>query len=645
MRRYLNTTAALAALLIACGKDEPAPQPAAATPEVQATPAEAPKAEEKPRELGGSASPTPSSAAPPAPVVLAPLVATPFPGERAQLTPTTIANFPTDIVAVGGTPSLQALVASVAAWSKKIPNSQVPDDPLAAALNAMQGVTGIDMAWLDADKPLRFAVPDPKKYPEGFYVLVQAKPGTTQNLLKATGATPGNGHFVTLDVGGKKVFIDEAPGDLVIVTSHDDLAKSLGGFTTELAAWVPKDALVLESSGENLLRVYAEDLAKAKEFVGMMTSAGGDDPQVMRMANLATGGFALVEGAARLSMALDFAGDFPRVGFGFVGQPGSPLEGIAKSLADHKIAYAGMVPADAWLALGFDVEGASLMQDAQAVVDAMTKSGAGPLAQIAWTDDERAQMVGLLQKAQSLSGSQNMMWLRQDGERPFVFESVSSSKDGAELQKTLFAFADLFYSKIWGQLRPMAIAQGMSEAEVPAQMAFEDFLKLASSKASPLGISMAVGKGSTKAGSQLSSFELGVDWSRLPPRAELAAVAKVVGNSYGFSLSGEGQAFTTVIGPNAIERATRLLDAAATPPEATDPWLAMAKDHALFAMLRPARLMRALMGLVPDLASKGAEIGQIPDDPIVVRGKSDGKQLYLELTVPLQALVAIDKIR
>ena len=75
---------------------------------------------------------------------------------------------------------------------------------------------------------------------------------------------------MTIDVQGKKVFIDQAPGDLVVVTSHDGLAKSLDAFTKELAAWVPKDALVLESSGENLLRVYAEDLQKAKEFVGKL---------------------------------------------------------------------------------------------------------------------------------------------------------------------------------------------------------------------------------------------------------------------------------------------------------------------------------------------------------------------------------------
>ncbi len=654
MRRYLSTTAALSVLLFACGKDEPAPpapQPAAATVPTEKAPADPTKVAEdqaagdkakEPNNMG--AAPT----TPPAPTgaVLPALVAGTGPGDRAALSPSSIATFPADIIAVGGTPSLSALVSAFAAQASKVPGQELPPDPLATALAGIQSQVGIDLSWLDVDKPLRFAVPDPKKYQDGFVMLLAEKAGAPLDPAKIAGATPGNGHLLTIKLGEREVFLDRVVEGHVLVTSHGDLAKSLDGFVKELGAWTPKDPLVVDTSVENLVRIFAEELKSAKEMVAMMGGAAGEDPagQMAQMMKMATGGFALVEGASRMSLSLDPNGDFPRIGFAFRGLPGSPLDKAAKDLAGRKIALAGAVPADAWLAFGFDIQGASYLSDAQAIVDAVTKGGLGPMP-VTWSDDEKKAMHDLIVRAQELSGSQNMAWIRQEGSRPFIFESVTDAKDGKALQSTLLELGEFFYKKVWAEGRKAMLAQGGPASEMPEQIAFKDFVSLASKNLGAMGFGLAVNESTTKAGNPVGALEFRIDWSRLPMQGPTKAIGDAIGDNIGIALAGESQRFATVIGPDAAVRATRVLDEAANPAEQLDPWLALAKDHVFFAMLRPARLLRALVDLVPDLAERREAIGAMPDDPFVVRGVSDGTQVYFEAIIPVKVIMSLANIR
>src|SRR5690606_11830988 len=111
------------------------PQPTPA-PETQATPAPEGGEAVKPLTADPKKEPAPTEPTKLMPAEPAAASAT-FPGERAQLSPTTIATFPTDIVAVGGTPSLQGLVASFSGQLKNMPNAQVPPDPLPMAIGAI----------------------------------------------------------------------------------------------------------------------------------------------------------------------------------------------------------------------------------------------------------------------------------------------------------------------------------------------------------------------------------------------------------------------------------------------------------------------------------------------------------------------------
>ena len=274
----------------------------------------------------------------------------------------------------------------------------------------------------------------------------------------------------------------------------------------------------------------------------------------------------------------------------------------------------------------------------------MTKGGLGPMP-VTWSDDEKKAMHDLIVRAQELSGSQNMAWIRQEGSRPFIFESVTDAKDGKALQSTLLELGEFFYKKVWAEGRKAMLAQGGPASEMPEQIAFKDFVSLASKNLGAMGFGLAVNESTTKAGNPVGALEFRIDWSRLPMQGPTKAIGDAIGDNIGIALAGESQRFATVIGPDAAVRATRVLDEAANPAEQLDPWLALAKDHVFFAMLRPARLLRALVDLVPDLAERREAIGAMPDDPFVVRGVSDGTQVYFEAIIPVKVIMSLANIR
>lgn len=662
MRPIPTTTAALCALLVACGKDDPAPTPTPTPAQGQTSaPERDPAAEHKTTEPG-AADPTvkdpgsqpgageqkdpstadPKTPTPPTPVPAQPLVASaPAPDESA-LTPSSIASFPAEIVAVGGTPSLAALVQAFTSQAQRVPNAQIPPDPLPMALAMIQQKAGVDLSWLDTDKPLRFAVPDPKAYPEGVVLLLPLKAGATVDAKTIPGATEGGGHFLSVDLGGKKVFVDKTVDGHLLLTSHDDLAKKLEAFAKELAGWTPSDPLVVDTSVEHLTRIYAADLAQAKGMIDSIGSSMAQRPemgtQMGPALEMAKTGFALVEGTQRIGLSLDPRGDFPRVALSFRGLPGGKLDGIIKELAARKIALAGAVPEDAWFAMAYDIEGATYFSDAQAVVDAITRVPMGPMP-VSWSEDEKKELLALFEKAQTLQGGQGAFWARQQGSNAFIFESLSDTTDGVAMQANVLAIGELIYKKVWSEGRKAMLAQGAPADQLPENMSFKDFVGLMSKNTGALGISVGVNEAATRGGAKAGALEVKIDWSRLPLEGEAKAIADAVGNEIGLGFVGEGQRFATVIGPEAAARAARLLDAPVGEP--SDSWIAKAQDHAIFALLRPARLLRTLAAFVPDLAAKKATIDALADDPIVVRGRSDGTAFYLEGTLPAKVIAGL----
>lgn len=636
-RRSLLTLTTAATMLFACGKKdpEPAPQPAAAdvaqpAPEKAETKAEA-KAD---AEVAKPAAP--DVAPPSAPAQELPAAATP--PARAPLQLGSVETFPADVVAVAGAQSLAGLVKSFADQAKRggvgVPDGQ---DPLAMAIGALQSQAGIDLAWLDTDKPLRLAVPDPKKYVDGFILLAPVKADAKPDAKAFPNAVPkAEGHWAKVTLEGRAIFVDELEGHLV-VTSHGNLFKDLGPFLKDLAAWTPKEPLVVDTSVENLVRIFKDQLESARGMVAMLAGGAGKDQQLAAqaatMVQMANKGFALVEGTSRIALSLDPNGDFPRIGLAFRGLPGGPLEKAAADMAGRKLTFQGAVPADAWFVLGYDVPGAGAFSDAESLVQSITSSQ-NPMAP-KWTEDDKKHLTALVTKMIELQDSQSVSWLRQEGSHPLVFEGLSASKDGAEMQATILQAGQFFFDKVWAAVREQALASGAPAAQLPEKMDVRGFLGLATQQLSAIGFNASVVEATTKGGLKASGFEFKIDWDRMPfKNPMIGVVAKLLGDKIGLALGGEGKFFAAAFANDSATRVAALLDLAPSLPTAQDPWVAKAGDGPLYILLRPARLLRALSDVIPQLAAKQAYIASLPDDPVMLQGSSDGKTLSLELTLP-----------
>lgn len=637
-RRSLLTLTTAATMLFACGKKdpEPAPQPAAADV-AQPAPEKTEKRELADKADAEAAKPAAPDLAP-APVAPPSQVAGATPPERAALQIGSVETFPADVVAVAGAQSLAGLVKSFADQAKRggvgVADGQ---DPLAMAIGVLQAQAGVDLAWLDTDKPLRIAVPDPKKYEDGFVLLAPVKADAKPEAKAFPNAVPkADGHWAKVTVEGRTIFVDELDGHLV-VTSHGNLFKDLGPFLKDLAAWTPKEPLVIDTSVENLVRIFKDQLDSARAMVAMLAGGAGKDAQLSAQAattvQFANKGFALVEGTSRISFAMDPGGDFPRIGLAFRGLPGSPLEKAAADMVGRKLSFLGAVPADAWFALGYDVPGVGAFSDAESLVQSIT-SGQNPMAP-KWTDEDKKHLTALVTKMIELQDSQSVSWMRQDGSHPLVFEGLSASKDGAALQATILEAGQFFFEKVWASVREQALASGAPAAQLPEKMDLRGFLALASQQLSAIGFNASVVEASTKSGVKASGFELKIDWARLPFKDPMVSlIGKLLGDKVGVSLGGEGKFFAAAFAGDSATRVANLLDLATNLPTAQDPWVAKASESGLFLMIRPTRLLRALGDIVPQLAAKQAYIAGLPDDPVVIQGASDGKTLSVELTLP-----------
>jgi hypothetical protein len=130
-----------------------------------------------------------------------------------------------------------------------------------------------------------------------------------------------------------------------------------------------------------------------------------------------------------------------------------------------------------------------------------------------------------------------------------------------------------------------------------------------------------------------------IDWTRLPLQGEAKSLGDLFGNDIGIALAGEGQRFSSVLGPNAAARAAELLDSEVGEPR--DSWLKKSQNQAFFLILRPARLLRPLSSIIPELAENKAMIDSLSDDPIFIRGRSEGGALYIEGSLPAKLIATM----
>lgn len=638
MRRTFLTPALMTLAMMACHKDEQkpppattaatqAPAPAAATPD--ATGGEAkPAADDKPKEE------------PPKPVEATPLAAaaSAAPVDQPALSATSVAELPQPIVAVVGTPSLKALVATFVERAKQVPGLTQTADPIAFVLERVKtsfGLTSTD--WLDLDKPLRLAVPDPKKYPDGFVALLPVGGGAKLETSVFASAKPKDGgHWASLEAApGKTLYLD-LEGDVLVLSSHPTLVKDLGGFVKELSGWTPADPLVLDGAVGNARTIFAAELAAAKaQMDGMakqLEEAGMKAPQLAAMQAMATGIFGVIDGLDRVGVALDPRGDFPRVAISFRPVAGSKLATTIAEAGKRRPALAPLVPAEAWFAAVYDMDAKGLF-DPESLMKALASEGKLPLEEA----DVKAA-VGLLGRLNELGTGSSAVTVSTSDSFPFALESISGVTDGAGAREALFGFLGLLFDKAWGKARAQLAQNGVPAEQLPGET-FPAFVEGVARLSGPAGI-----KPSIVSGDGVDALALDLDWSRVGggrlPSQLSDLLLRLVGPRVELGFSAAANRIAFGFGPHGAARAKESVNKGLDGGVA-DPWIARAaKDDFAVLSIRPTRLARALVDL-PQVAAKRDAIGKLPDDPILVEGASDGTTARVTVTIPLQLVMGL----
>jgi len=636
--------ALVAVALVACGKDEPPASPAshaAPTAPTAPTAPAAPPLERAPHAAdqagvasgapGAAGTPTPAA---PAPEPLAPASASPLP-TLAPIDGTTVATIPPSILAVGGLASLDALAAAVGGHAPALA------DIAQAAVARVKETFGLaDAAWFAVDRPVRFAVPDPRAWPEGFVLALPIALGHKLAPEAIRDAKPKvEGHWAKLERMGRAFYLD-VRGDVLLVTSHADMVKKLGDFPEALAAWTPKQALVVEASVANARVIFANELAEAqaqsKRMGEMLREAGLASAQLEAMESIAGGLFGLVADLDRAGFALDPAGDFPRVEASFGARPGSPLAATFADLAQRRPSLASAIPGDAWLALAYDIAPSDLLET-DTIVRALTTSDKP------WPKAEAEALAADLARLQPLLSGPAAMWARVSGAFPFGLEVVSAVSDPPAARGLLLAILERVFAQTWGATRQELVASGLPESQLPG-LRPADFMRGVAPLARAFGATPSLVVGDA---THADALTLDLDWARAGGGRLPGAIASMLSRMIGVRLeaglaAGAGRTALT-FGPEGAARAVALTTEG--PHTIADPWIAYAEEGAFaFVTLRPTRLLRALADL-PQLASKRAAIVKLPDDPLVLAGRASGARVTLTLTAPVALVSGLLNLR
>lgn len=636
MRRFqrLITTSLLSAAIVApgCKKDEPVP-----APEPAADVAAAEKPPEQP------VTPKPADPKPVEPKPETPEVK-PEPGvapsgsfiQRPPLSSETIAELPADVLGVGATASLKSLVE---AFTKLQPGA--PD--FDALLSLLQRGSGLgDLSKIAWDKPLYVVFPNPTRWEDGFVWVATTADGFD---VKATfpGATENAGVF-TLDLEGNSLAIQHS-GSHLRIASHADLLTTLGDFLGgPLVAWTPKNHLQLDGSIENALKVYAKEIAEARQMLPMLQKqleeGGADAGQLAMLSQTAESSLALLEGTRRIGLAVDPTTDFPRIAFTATFKEGTDGAAFVADTKDRKASFAKEIPGSAWLSFAgaWDPKlGASTVEEIEALLGGVYAD----MDMVQWGPGELKAIAEKIVKLQGLAGVQQAFWMHTVGERPFALESISSVTDAVEWRATLLAVFDALLEKFWAVAKT-ELAEEMGADGKKFEGGLEEAFALASEMAAPMGIKLEKRKDDALAGVKVS-----IDWSKIPADGEVEEreVAKrLFGDTLELGIATKGDRAAVTLSPDGWARAEALA-AGATTTSDLSPWLTRASERAWMVLtVNPAPLLDVASKFPNVDADMAGMMRQIPALPITVEGIGGSDRLHVELELPLDLLKAFGNL-
>jgi len=635
MRRPLAPLIALAALTALAGCSKDAPEAPPAPPSAEAPAAQETQEADPAQDDRAAAEPAAEAAPPKGPAPRAAPATSPPPSAMQMIS---LPTFAPGIVAVLSSPSLSRLVRSAVQVAESLgAHASIPPDPLEAVLEAVRIQVGIaNLDWLDARRAIHVAIPDPKRFVDGFCVLVPiaAEPeAVVEALGERLEAHEGRAGVVTL--GERRVLIDFIEGHLV-ATSHPELLALLRPFLTEtLLGWEPPHPLVLEVDAQNLRAAFADELDAVRSLAEDLARQMGDEgspAQAEVVADAVASLHDFTAHAERFAVALDLSDRSARLAFGLRGAAGSTMAATIEQLGERQAGLQRAVPAGAWLSVVSHLAPELMTTERDEVLASIAQLGLAP---------HLAERVADHVVAIGAAGAGDALFSLGDEGFPFALTAASHYADGHAARRGVLG--------VLGAMFEHGLTLGRSElgAGHPAVDAapsdLRELVALANQIGGAMGIRLEV-VDEERGGVHVHALVTRVDWdrtglARLDP-AGVRAARTLLGDEIAMVLAGTSERLAVAIGPRGLAHATALAKGEALGGEPVLQRISVGAFAA--ATLRLGAMLQTLAELPGAHPFPREAVANLPSaEAFGLVGRSDAGTLVIEAHLSLELLVAL----
>jgi hypothetical protein len=624
-----------------CGEDKK-PDPTPAT--VEAKPPEAAKPPELAAKPAEPAAKPATAEAPKAPEPTTP----PAPSAPPTVA-TSPASGPAAVIAVGGTPSLDALFKLISEVGNKVQPGVVPPGFVSVALEGLKGKLGLsDVSWIKTDQPVKMLLLDPKAFGEGLALVVPiADKDKALASLPATAKKDDPAHAAILEPEpGDQAFLDFVEGHLVLASHPGAFAAVKGYVESELKAWSPSAPIAVDVNLEAIQRIFGADIQQAKGALDALMAAvnaqgggamgSGPAGQALAKAQIELF-FGVLESSARALVTLSSRDSDVEYGVALTPKPGTGLAKATEAMAGKTSSLASLVPATSWMGVAahLDLRGVESLKELQKLT---TRS----YAEILKLDEASVAKIDALfgELWQQSTGEQGF-GIYTDGSFPLAMVGGVTVTDAVKARDQYGQLIDMFFVPAVKLLQEKVAEEG-GGAPPPIDLStvktFDDAVKAVAPLLKTVGVTLSV----TRDG-DLAGLSVAIDWSNpVLQDPEVQLIKAMIGSKLEAGMVFKGNRLAFAFGPNGYTAAKA---AAEGPNPSADPQLArLSQGAALAFVFSPANIGLALKSLaaIPELQAFQAVLEKLAKDRVLwVSGKSDGKSMTFTTGVPMDVIATL----
>ncbi|MGB0590784.1 MAG: hypothetical protein ACPGU1_13980 [Myxococcota bacterium] len=622
--------------LVGCSKSEPAPETKTAPLTASAQPAAPAANADKPAA-------TPAPTATPTPV-------TP-PGKPPEVTRV---KLPEDVVAVLAFRSLDGVLNSAKTALEMLDPANAQPGFISATKEGIKESLGWkDIAWIQADKPIRLMLFNAKQY-EGKAQFMALPMSSKEAVLAALpdGARQKDGdHVAKYDNNGQTVFVDFVEGHAIYTDHESFFAKGKPFFEAQLRGWLPSRSVELKIDLDNVYALFLPELSEAKrQLIASYSDVEGKEPTGLNrlLAFEVESLFSLFESSHQADLNLWFDQKTFNVSGAFLPKAATVLDTFRASNVGRKIGFAKFVPKTGMFNTAVNMD-FSKLDGMMKAIDQVTIDAYKEVA------DLRPEDIALIETHLKVMAQQAMgdavISIYADKEFPGAVAAVAKFNDPVKILNAWSGIFDVVFPRMMAKMK----AEGGSDVppELGTAKSLSDLIPLLNEMGGALGVKLGVVQDKAD-GNVINGLKVSMDWARFAAATQLdkgdpelfTALKGILGNQFAATIgyNAASKLGSLTFGPNAMDVSKALLSGAEFGGGESG-MMRAAGDNMGVVTIRMETMLKAV-SFIPGLAAKVDLIKKVPAErPIVATIKADDKQVGMQVSLPVDVMQVLGDIQ